>query len=201
MHIGLDFDNTIVSYDALIHGVAAELGVLTGRVVPNKVAVRDHLRSKGLEQTWIEMQGEIYGPRMKDAVVYPGFIEFLISARSGGHALSIVSHKTLKPFAGPPYDLHQSARDWIATHLTRDGLAIIEPSRIYFETTKPAKIARIADIGCDAYIDDLPEILLDTGMPANIRKLLFDPDGNHANADGSLRRIERWSQVWSALRD
>ena len=199
VHIGLDFDNTIVSYDDLIYRVAEEQGLLTGTVARNKVAVRDQLRSKGLEQTWIEMQGQIYGPRMKEAVVYPGFIEFLASARADGHALSIVSHKTRKPFAGPPYDLHASARDWIATHLVCNGAPIIEASRIHFETTKPGKIARIAAIGCDVFIDDLPEILLDQAMPVGIRKVLYDPEGNFSNTDQSLIRVMRWDEVRRAL--
>lgn len=199
MHIGLDFDNTIVSYDDLIYRVADEQGLLTPPVARNKVAVRDQLRSKGLEQTWIEMQGQIYGPRMKEAVVYPEFIEFLAAVRAHGHVLSIVSHKTLKPFAGPPYDLHAIARDWIATHLVSDGLPIVETSRIYFEITKRAKIERIGAIGCDVFIDDLPEILLDPVMPAAVRKVLYDPDSHFSNADQSLIRVTRWDEVRRAI--
>lgn len=199
MHIGLDFDNTIVSYDDLIYRVAEEQGLLTPPVARNKVAVRDQLRSKGLEQAWIEMQGQIYGPRMREAVVYPGFIEFLAAARADGHVLSIVSHKTLKPFAGAAYDLHASARDWIATHLVCDGAPIIEASRIHFETTKPAKIARIGTIGCDVFIDDLPEILLDPAMAAAVRKVLYDPDSHFSSTDQSLIRVTGWDEVRRAL--
>jgi hypothetical protein len=199
VHIGLDFDNTIVSYDDLIYRVAEEQGLLSGAVARNKVAVRDQLRNKGLEQTWIEMQGQIYGPRMKEAVVYPGFMEFLTAARADGHILSIISHKTLRPFAGPPHDLHASARDWIATHLVCNGAPVIEASHIHFETTKPGKIARIGTIGCDVFVDDLPEILLDRAMPVGIRKVLYDPDDHFSDADQSLIRVTRWDDVRRAL--
>ena len=45
MLIGLDFDNTIVSYDALFYKVAIEQKVVPASLPVNKVAVRDHLRS------------------------------------------------------------------------------------------------------------------------------------------------------------
>ena len=45
MRIGLDFDNTIVSYDALFHRVAREQDVVPANTPVNKIAVRDHLRN------------------------------------------------------------------------------------------------------------------------------------------------------------
>ncbi|MBY6266468.1 haloacid dehalogenase-like hydrolase (plasmid) [Azospirillum sp. 412522] len=199
MHIGLDFDNTIVSYDSLVHRVAEEQGLLTGPVARNKVAVRDHLRAKGLEQTWIELQGTIYGPRMEDATAFPGFLDFVDAALAAGHVVSIVSHKTIHPFAGPPYDLHASARRWIATHIMRNGLPALPTDRIFFETTKPAKLARIDAIGCDVFVDDLPEILLDPAMPATVRKLLFDPESHYIDTYPGLTKIARWSDLLGAL--
>ena len=42
---------------------------------------------------------------------------------------------------------------------------LIEPDHVFFELTKEEKIARVANIGCDYFIDDLPEILLMPGFP------------------------------------
>src|SRR5262245_43078397 len=45
MLIGVDFDNTIVSYDALFHRIATERDLIPADLPVNKTAVRDHLRA------------------------------------------------------------------------------------------------------------------------------------------------------------
>ena len=47
MLVGVDFDNTIVSYDALFWNVALEKKLIPESVPPVKNAVRDHLRAAG----------------------------------------------------------------------------------------------------------------------------------------------------------
>jgi hypothetical protein len=193
MHIGIDFDNTIVSYDSLFHRVAREQGLIPADLAPNKVAVRDHLRQTGREETWIAMQGEVYGSRMDEAEIYSGFLEFLDWARRAGHGVSIVSHKTRYPFAGPRYDLHQAARHWVGKNLLGGDEPRIAESAIYFELTKQEKLQRIGAIGCEVFIDDLPEILLADALPADLRRVLFDPDGNHSPLqDGQLAAVSSW---------
>ncbi len=200
MHIGIDFDNTIVSYDSLFHRVALEQGLIPPGLAPNKVAVRDHLRQTGREQTWIEMQGEVYGSRMDEAEMYPDFLDFLDWARQAGHGVSIVSHKTRHPFAGPRYDLHQAARHWVGTHLLAGDEPRIAESAIYFELTKQEKLVRIGAIGCDVFIDDLPEILLAELLAPNLRRVLFDPDGNHAPLqDGQFAAVSSWTTAKALL--
>ena len=50
--LGVDFDNTIVSYDCLFHRVAAERGLIPASLVATKGAVRDYLRrSSRLQRT------------------------------------------------------------------------------------------------------------------------------------------------------
>ncbi|MGZ0080406.1 hypothetical protein [Methylomonas sp. YC3] len=196
MRIGLDFDNTIVSYDELFHKVAREQNLVPPETPVNKLAVRDHLRAVGQEDRWTEMQGYVYGARMDEAAVYPGVIEFMRLASGAGHALAIVSHKTRHPFLGPQYDLHASARGWIERHLLADGEPLIPASQIYFELTKQEKIARIADTQCDIFVDDLPEILMAEGFPLTAERWLFDPECHHAQS--SLKELKHFSS-WAAI--
>jgi len=44
VRIGIDFDNTIVSYDTLFHRVALERGLIPISVPANKISVREYLR-------------------------------------------------------------------------------------------------------------------------------------------------------------
>lgn len=180
MRIGIDFDNTIVSYDALFHKVAREQDLVPEGTPVNKVAVRDHLRRIGQEDRWTELQGYVYGARMDEASAYPGAIDFMRACLRGGHVPAIVSHKTRFPFLGPQYDLHAAARAWVEKHLAGEGERLVPQGQVFFELTKEEKLARIGDFGCEVFIDDLPEILASPAFPASVRPLLFDPEGHHA---------------------
>lgn len=177
MRIGIDFDNTIVSYDALFHRVALERGLIPVDLPPTKLSVRDHLRQTGREDVWTEMQGYVYGARVEEAAAYPGAIDFLTWARAAGLGLVIISHKTRRPFLGHAYDLHEAARGWVRKFLAVPPQPLIDEADVYFELTKEDKLARIAALELDCFIDDLPEILLAAEFPARTVGLLFDPDG------------------------
>ena len=196
MRIGIDFDNTIVSYDTLFHKVALEQDIAFSNIAQSKVAIRDHLRSIGQEDRWTELQGYVYGVRMAEALAYEGVIDFIRQAKNAGHAITVISHKTLHPFLGPQYDLHSAARAWIECHLLFDGESLLSSENIYFELTKQEKLARIAACGCEAFIDDLPEILLAPDFPSNTMRLLFDPEEHHFNvAAQDLRIFRTWRQL------
>jgi len=199
MHVGLDFDNTIVSYDALFHKVASESGVIPEGAPVSKLGVRDYLRRTGREAIWTEMQGTVYGERMAEADAFPGVHAVLRWARSKGILVSIVSHKTRYPYLGPQHDLHAAARAWVAHSLCDDEGSLVASANVYFELTKEEKIARIAAIGCEVYVDDLPEILLAPEFPARVDRFLFDPEDHHRQVD--LPRISDWIGLRAALEE
>ena len=200
MRIGIDFDNTIVSYDELFHKVALERDLVSPGVPANKIAVRDYLRGAGQEDAWTEMQGYVYGARMNEAQAYPGAFNFLQCAAKAGHSLAIVSHKTRHPFLGPTYDLHVAARSWIETHLSIGGLRLVPESQVFFELTKEEKLARIATVGCDMFIDDLPEILSAALFPTATKRFLFDPERHHENcATSDMNVVHSWGALKKCL--
>jgi len=200
MRIGLDFDNTIVSYDALFHKVAREQNLVPPEISANKLAVRDYLRKNDQEHRWTEMQGYVYGARMDEAEAYSGVIEFIRQASAAGHLLAIVSHKTAHPFLGPKYDLHAAARLWIDHHLMSEGGRLIPELQVFFELTKQEKLVRIADFACDVFIDDLPEILLADEFPRTTERLLFDPEQHHtATVNPALKLFSSWAGITGYL--
>lgn len=199
MRLGIDFDNTIVCYDALFHRVAREDGVIPAELPVNKSDVRNHLRAVGKEHVWTEMQGRVYGPRMAEASPFPGVLDFFRLCRTLRIPVFIISHKTRRPFAGEPHDLHAAAWAWLAhqgfldphhTGLTRD--------HVFFELTKQAKLERIAACACTHFIDDLPELLAEPSFPSGVVRWLFDP--NHLySTESRFTRITAWSQATDAL--
>jgi len=200
MRIGIDFDNTIVSYDELFHKVAVEQGAVPAETPANKLAVRDYLRRGGRETVWTEMQGYVYGTRMDEAAAYGGAIDFIRCATDKGHTLAIISHKTRHPFLGPQYDLHAAARSWVERHLFLDQAPLIPAGQVFFELTKEAKLQRIGDFACDVFIDDLPEIFLAEGFPRATRSVLFDPERHHdKSAIPDATVCNTWAGIKSTL--
>lgn len=193
MHLGVDFDNTIVCYDALFHKVAREQNLIPADVPVNKSDVRNYLRRADNEAAWTEMQGYVYGGRMSEAAPYPGVIEFFQACRSAGIATSIVSHKTRHPFLGEAYDLHAAANAWLAQQGFFDAGRIGLPrERVFFELTKAAKLERIRSSGCTHFIDDLPEFLGEPDFPAAVQRILFDPNNLYGD-EKRFRRIADWA--------
>jgi hypothetical protein len=194
LRIGIDFDNTIVSYDELFHRVALERNLVPTGLPATKLSVRDYLRQASKEDTWTELQGYVYGARMEDAVAYPGVIDFFEWARAAGVSLAIVSHKTRHPFLGRAYDLHEAARGWVNKFLLGEADPLIDTHDVYFELTKSEKIARIARLELDYFIDDLPEILIAENFPGCTGRILFDPDANHP-VDARMAVFSEWNQI------
>ena len=198
MRVGIDFDNTLVNYDRVFYGLALELGYIPQELAATKLVVREHLRRLNQEDLWTEMQGYVYGSRMSDADVYPGAIEFLTWARDRNIDSVIISHKTQYPFLGPRCDLHEAARNWIRDKLRTSIGALVPEDRIYFETTKEAKLARVRQKQCDVFIDDLPEVLLAPAFPNNVSRILFDPTCYHNKIDGLLV-MAHWKDIRAHL--
>jgi hypothetical protein len=198
--IGVDFDNTLVRYDEVFGRAAQERGLVPESPRASKLQVRDILRRTGREEAWVELQGHVYGTRMEEAAAFPGAIELLSELRERGHELFIVSHRTRHPALGPAHDLHQAARDWMARHLRRDGRPVVDAAHIYLETTREEKIRRIRAVGCEVFVDDLPEVLLAAEFPPFTRRILFDPDGSHPASHG-LERVRTWAELAPLLEE
>ena len=174
LHIGIDFDNTIVAYDKLFQRIAVEHGLIDAALPANKSTIRNHLRARGEEPAWTALQGIVYGPRITEAEPFPGVADFFTRCQKAGIKLSIISHKTREPIAGEPFDLHRAARSW----LEKWGfLALLPRERVFFEVTREAKLQRIRDAQCTHFIDDLPEFLEEPLFPAGVERILFDPSG------------------------
>jgi len=190
MQIGVDFDNTIVSYDGLFHKVAVEKSLIPPEVGTSKGAVRDYLRALDQENAWTELQGYVYGARMDLAFPYPGIDQFFSLCSSQHIPTYIISHKTLHPYLGPRYDLHQAAKNWLQKQ------SFSPPA--FFELTLEKKLDRIKQQNCTIFIDDLPEIFTEKNFPSHVTKILFDPHKLHSPI-GDYLYATSWDEISKKL--
>lgn len=201
MIIGVDFDNTLACYDQLFHRLALERGWVTPDSPANKTAVRDTMRANGQEQDWIALQGLAYGSRIGEAPAFDGALAFFKQAYAHGIELFIISHKTRRPVSGDDVDLHHAAAGWLKKQqFIENPLAGLQRSHVFFEETKALKLARIALLACDHFIDDLPEFLAEHAFPARTKKWLFNPSGNYEKATiGDVQTCDSWQALTHAL--
>ncbi len=199
MIVGLDFDNTIVNYDEVFYAEAVRKGIINSAISPTKLAVRDDLRNRNIEDAWTELQGHVYGSCMDQADLFPHVIETLQWLRAQKIAVCIVSHKSKFPFLGPKYNLHDAAQKWIKRTLYDAKGPLVHSDNIYFCATKALKIKCISDLKCTVFLDDLHEIFASPDFPLNTQKVLFDPDDVSRKTDGILP-VNSWEKFLGYLK-
>ena len=95
MRVGIDLDNTIISYDRAFQTAAIEQGLVSEERLLDKKALREEIR-EGLdgELAWQKLQGYVYGKGINKAVLFPGVYRFLWRCQQCNIEVEVVSHKT-----------------------------------------------------------------------------------------------------------
>jgi hypothetical protein len=185
--IGIDFDNTLADYDGVFPAVAVAEGLLAAGQAASKSEVKMALRSLPAgEEKWMRLQGRVYGAHMAEAAMFAGAADFIRECRGRDIQVCVVSHKTeFGHFDPDRVNLRDAAQAWMTAQgfFTADGLGV-DPDLVFFEPTRAEKIARIVELGCDHFIDDLIEVLTDPEFPARTQAHLFAPRGNAEPASG-----------------
>jgi len=196
MRIGIDFDNTIASYDELFADLAVEQGLFDVAPV-GKRRLRDDLRARpDGEEKWQRLQALAYGTRMPEAHMFDGVAPFLNACRVAGIDVHIVSHKTrFANHASDGTDLRQAALSWMTDNhfFDPDGFGV-SPDHVHFRDTREAKVACIAELDCDRFVDDLEEVFAEPSFPDGVERLLFDPSGAQSAANAS-RQFSHWNEI------
>lgn len=174
-----------------------------------KRALKDQLlAAPGGEETWQRVQGLAYGRHVDEAVPHEGVLEFVARARLAGHELHVVSHKTeFGHHDETRTPLREAAMRWLAARgIVGDGAAQIPPSHVRFAATREEKVAAIAAIGVDAFVDDLEEVLAHPAFPAGVQRIWFVEPAEEAGAAdapradaGGVVRCTSWREVGEAV--
>jgi hypothetical protein len=198
MRIGVDFDNTLVSYDRAFATVGKEAGLLPSDFTGGKdAAKRRLLRERPDGYLWEKLQGLVYGRRIEHAELFDGAAEFFRRCRAqAGWRVYVISHKTVLAHHDPlKTDLRESALGWMRRQGFFDARGLgLDASQVFFEDTRDAKVRRIGELNCQIFVDDLPEVLGHADMPAGCRKILFSSDPS-----GPFEHAANWTEVCAAV--
>jgi len=198
---GIDFDNTIISYDVALAGIARERGLADLPPGASKKAIRDEIRRRpDGENEWRECQGLLYGARMNQAELIAGAADFFRLCAQREAPVYIISHKTtFSPFDPGGVNLQETARAWMASHgfFTAAGFGL-PPSHVFFEESREGKINRIAALDCTHFVDDLEEVFLETLFPARTRRILYEP-GRETAPPAGVMLARHWNEISRAI--
>lgn len=202
LRIGLDFDNTIISYDDVFCSMAKRRGLIDPAFVGRKQAVRDAIRLlPDGEIAWQRLQGQVYGKGIADATMVAGFNAFLRRCRSEGCEVMIISHKTEYGHQDPDrINLREAARDWIAAKGLIGGEYGVAAANVFFESTRAEKLARIAALSCTHFVDDLEEVLNDPAFPPAVNRILL-ADGPEAKTAACYTVCATWREIEERIFD
>jgi hypothetical protein len=197
LFVGIDFDNTIIRYDGLMHSIASGWGLISGASPKTKKEIRDTLRSVTDGETlWQRLQAEAYGQRILEASPAPGFEAFLAYCKRRRIPVCIVSHKTEFSNLGESHvNLRTSAMNWLRQHglVGKNSAVEIGESAVFFEATRALKVARIGALGVTHFIDDLEETFEDPGFPAGVQKILYAEKA--LARDNNVRGFAAWNGI------
>ena len=139
MLIGLDFDNTIASYDSLFIEIGLQYGLVKEDWQGNKQDLKDlvFLLPDGHE-TWMRIQGKVYGEFMHKAELMPGVANFLLHCKSRDIPVCIISHKTeYGHFDTKKISLRKEALKWMEkNNLFKDSFTTLSADTVFFEDTR-----------------------------------------------------------------
>lgn len=194
MHIGIDFDNTIITYDEVFYKYAFKSKLISNGVKKNKQSIRDAIKAlpEGNDR-WTELQGLVYGRYIDEARPTQGVEDFFEACKKNSFKVSIISHKTVYPVMGPRINLQIAAKKWLKSKgfLSRFGLT--EKDFIFKETLE-GKLNQIARKKCAYFIDDLKEALAHPYFPKDVGKMLY----GHQADDGlpaDIMCFKDWHEI------
>ena len=169
--IGLDLDNTVIDYTPAYRATAARMGLPPE--FTDRESIRPLLRrSEDDDLEWQRFQALLYTDGLAFAERAAGLSDFLDLCAELPVRVFIVSHKTATtPVQFGGHDLRGPAKAW----LVDQGIAPnhINLDDIYFCSTRAEKVQKIASLGCQAFVDDLIEVLEHPDLPMGIKRFHY----------------------------
>lgn len=196
MIIGIDLDNTIISYDNAFICQAKSSNLIQPSFGGSRSDLRKEIFSQENGKTeWMKLQGQIYSHCMNQAEIMPFFQNFVQSAREKSIRLVVISHKTMfGHFDDEHVNIRETAVRWMEEN-DFFNLMGFSKNDILFCDTQENKINAINNAKCDYFIDDLMEILVNESMSKSTKKILFGKSNAENASMGHIKVCSHWSEI------
>jgi len=194
MKIGIDLDNTIISYDFAFQIAAYNRGLIDNNYKRTKQEISKEIKNReNGEIEWQQLQGHVYGKGIKEAHIFPGAYRFLWRCYKNGVVVEIVSHKTeYGHFDIEKYSLRQAAINFLQENkILESDIRLID--NITFTNTQAEKLNYIKDNGFDYFIDDLEEIV-NSKQLVDIQTILFNEKNGYSWDKINSSILKRWKK-------
>ena len=171
--LGIDLDNTIISYDDLIHNLAKKKfpKIRLSKNIRLKKIIKNKIIKFYNNDQWTKLQGIIYGEKILEAKLFNNFKEGIQKLKDE-FEIFIISHKTNKAAIGKNINLRSAAKKFLKKNdISFCKNELINRNKILFASTQKEKIKLIKNNGIDIFIDDLDIVL--QALPNQIKKIHF----------------------------
>ena len=195
MKIGIDLDNTIISYDVAFQVAATDRGLINDSCKCTKQEISKEIKNKeNGEIEWQRLQGYVYGKGIKEAHIFPGVDRFLWRCYKRGVTVEIVSHKTeYGNFDTEKHSLRRAAIKFLKLHnILSNDIRLID--NVIFTDTQLQKINYIADNDFDYFIDDLEEIVKSKQL-LNMQVIQFNGKNGYSWDDINRSILKTWTKI------
>ena len=192
--IGIDLDNTIISYDDVFQLAANKFGLLDNNNCLSKESLRNQIRNqKNGEKKWQKLQGYVYGEGINEAVLFPGVYRFLWRCKERNIDVEIVSHKTeFGHFDSKKISLRDSATNFLINHGLLDNKNPLI-KKVTYKNNKKEKIDYIKQNNYECFIDDLEEIIFSEELEGQKGILLSRDNLSVKNSNNVI--AQSWEEI------
>lgn len=190
--LGIDLDNTIIDYSPAFLEIARVEYPRINFGGLDKNQFKDGLTKLLGEAEWTSCQSRLYGKYIRWAKPHNGFHDALKKIYKLGWAVKIISHKSHYSISDNSINLRKPALDWITEHVSNLFPTEFNPEHdVLFADSVTEKIRLIVDTECDAFIDDLQEILL--RLPTSVNKYWIFPDSHPSSL--AIKCLPNWPSL------
>jgi hypothetical protein len=195
--LGIDLDNTIVDYDALVWEVASQRGLIGPDHAHSKKAVRDSIqRLPEGDLHWRRVQAVVYGDRMREARLMPGVGDLMLTCKRQAIPVYIISHKTeFSNLGESDANFHAAALAWLESFGFFDANVFgLERGNVSFHDTREEKIRRIETSRVTHFVDDLDALFHAPLFPSAVVRIHFAPHGQLSD-DPMIHSFASWGEI------
>jgi hypothetical protein len=194
--IGIDLDNTVINYEKSIRELRKDYYPRINLINNSKEQLKTNIIKTFGNQEWTNCQGLLYGKYIEFAELYDNCEKVISLLQKDGWEVQIISHKTETSINKPMIPLRLFAENWLIENLSTafQGKSKLQSS-IHFCDSIEEKIAKVLELKCMVFVDDLYGVL--DLLPKNLKRYwIFQ---NETAENKSIIPVASWENLYRLI--